>query len=251
MINPMDLTGKLIMVTGASSGIGKETAIHLSRLGAKVILIARNEEKLKETLQLCEGVDNKYYSFELTKIEDLETFISQVVKENGALDGVAHCAGVSTNRPMAMYKYEKVHEAMLINFYAFFEIVRSVSKKGYFNQGLSIVGISSIASIKGNSAQTAYAASKGAMDAAMRCMAKELSPKGIRVNTVMPSMINTEMYKSYSRKSGIGEDTITNRQYLGIGEPVDVANSVAFLLSNASKFVTGIQLTTDGGFTSS
>ncbi|MBN1639332.1 MAG: SDR family oxidoreductase [Ignavibacteriales bacterium] len=251
MINPMDLTGKLILVTGASSGIGRETAIHLSKLGAKVVLVARNEEKLKETLRFCDGNENRYYCFDLTEIVGIENLINKIVLENNGLDGLAYCAGVSTNRPLAMYKFDRVHEVMLINFYAFFELIRIISKKGNYNPGLSIVGLSSIASIKGNAAQTAYAASKAAMDGSMRCLAKELSGKKIRVNTILPSMINTEMYRSYSRKSGVGEETILKRQYLGIGETTDVANAVAFLLSDASAFVTGTQLPVDGGYTSS
>ena len=253
MINPMELTRRRILVTGASSGIGRQTAITLSQLGANVVLVARRKEKLEETLSLLEGERHKYYSFDLTKIDEIEDFIKCMVSEDGAFDGVAYCAGISTNRPLNMYTYDKLHALMLINFYAFFELVRVISHKKNFNKGMHIVAVSSTASVKGNSAQTAYAASKAALDSAVRCMAKELHGKGIYVNSVLPSMIKTEMYQQYASRSGsIGsyDLVMAERQYLGVGEPVDIANSIAFLLSPASRFITGTQLAVDGGYTS-
>ena len=249
----IELNGKHILVEGASSGIGRATAIVLSNCGAKLSLVARREDALRETLESLTGEGHSIYPFDLKKTNEIGEMISQLVRTNGPVDGLAYCAGVSTNRPLSMYTYEKIHDVMLINFYAYYETIRILSKKGNFNPGASFVAISSTASVKGSPAQSAYAASKAAIDASMRCMAKELSGKGIRLNTVMPSMVRTAMFEKFSDRSGsVGNYNamIAERQYLGIGEPTDVANAIAFLLSNESRFITGIQLPVDGGYTS-
>lgn len=250
-MNPMDLTGKKILITGASSGIGRATAILCAQLGAQVIPVARNVTKLEELAAELGSSMPAYYSFDLSEIDKIEDLAKLIVQEHGAIDGLVHSAGFACNRPISMYEFSRVHEVMLINFYSFFELVRVFSKKGRFNPDFSIVGLSSVASINGNSAQTAYAASKAAVDGATRCFAKELHNKGIRVNTVAPSLIKTEMYEAYSRKCGVGEEQIEKRQYLGLGETTDVANAIAFLLGSASRFITGTQFIVDGGFTSS
>lgn len=249
----IDLSGKHILVTGASSGIGRQTAVVLSKCGARLSLVARREDALKETIDMLDGEGHSYHTFDLKETEGIQEMVASIVATEGAFDGLAFCAGVSTNRPISMYTYDKLHDVMLINFYAYFEMIRVLSKKGNFNPGASFVAVSSTASIKGSPAQTAYAASKAAVDASMRCMAKELSGKGIRLNNVVPSMIRTEMYEKYAARSGsVGNNNamIADRQYLGIGEPTDVANAIAFLLSTESKFITGIQLPVDGGYTS-
>lgn len=252
MINPMELTGKHILVTGASQGIGRETAIQICRLGAKVSLISRNEEKLIATLGLLDGKDNEVYPYDLKNIEDIEKLVKLIVSKRGAFDGLVHCAGIATMRPLSMTKYDFLHDMMLINFYAFVELVRCISKKKNHNKGASFVGMSSIASKAGDKSKIAYCASKSAMDAAVRCMAKELEPKKIRVNTVVAGLIKTDMYKEIIDK--VGDDSVNlnvlDKQYMGMGEPLDIANSIAFLLSDASKFITGTGLIADGGYLS-
>ena len=253
MINPMNLTDKRILVTGASSGIGRETSILLSKLGAHVIMIARRLPQLEETFTNLEGTDHKYYSYDLSDTNGIDEYIQKVISENGKLDGFVHSAGVDSSRPLKMLKPDYVDEVMRINFYSFIEIVRCITKKGNFNEGMSIVGVSSIASLQGNQSKTVYCASKAAMDAAVRCMAKELSSKKIRVNTVMPSLIKTPIFDTFLDQ-GLGSEDSKNvmaRQYLGVGETIDVANTIAFLLSNASKFVTGTSIAVDGGRLSS
>ncbi len=143
---------------------------------------------------------------------------------------------------------------MLTNFYFFYELVRVISRKGRFNPGLSIVGVSSTASECGVASQTAYSASKAAMNGTMRAMAKELAPKGIRVNTVFPGPTNTQMYRDYlllraEVKQAEPGKNFSARNYLGMNEPVDVANAIAFLLSPASRMITGAELPIDAGYT--
>lgn len=253
MINPMNLTDKRILVTGASSGIGRETSILLSKLGAHVIMIARRLPQLEETFTNLEGTDHKYYSYDLSDTNGIDEYIQKVISENGKLDGFVHSAGVDSSRPLKMLKPDYVDEVMRINFYSFIEIVRCITKKGNFNEGMSIVGVSSVASLQGNQSKTVYCASKAAMDAAVRCMAKELSSKKIRVNTVMPGLIKTPIFDTFLDQGLDSEDAknVMARQYLGVGETIDVANTIAFLLSNASKFVTGTSIAVDGGRLSS
>lgn len=252
MINPMDLSGKRILVTGASSGIGRQTAIYLSKLGATINLLARRESQLNETLQCMEGNNHRLYPFDLTQLDSIQALIKQMIQDGGSLDGVVHCAGIAPMRPLAMTKPEYLHNVMLINFYSFVEIVRCAAAKKYFNMGASFIGISSTAAKKGGKSQIAYAASKAAIDAACLVMAKELAPKGIRINTVMPSLIKTEMYEQFITDAGSSDKQtfVTPEQYLGIGLPQDIASAIAFLLSDSSRFITGTTLVVDGGFLS-
>lgn len=249
----VDFTKKRILVTGASSGIGKQSAITLSELGASVILVARREEELKNTMNLLQGDNHSYYTTDLSKIDKIEDLIKKIVEEQGALDGLLYAAGVSIDIPLAQFKPEKMQAVFDINYFGFAEIVRQISKKGRYQKGMRIVGISSVASRFGTPSLTAYAASKAAMDGAVRCMAKELSKKGICVNTIAPAMTRTQMYEDYLKVFGgdsDGHQELLERQYLGIVEPQGVANAAAFLLSSAAQFITGSSLAVDAGYMS-
>jgi len=248
MINPMDLTGKRILVTGASSGIGRETAIQLSKLGATVILIARNEEKLKNTISNLEGQSHAFYSYDLTKIEGIEDLVHNIVSVHGSINGFAHCAGIYAMRPIKLTKYDFLHNTMLINFYSFVELVRCLGKRNNSDDGASFLGISSVASVKGNKSQSAYSASKAAMDGIINPIAKEFSERKIRVNTIIFGMINTEIYEMFLEQGG--DPSSLNDQYLGVSDPKEAANIVSFLLSDASKLITGTSLIADAGFLS-
>ncbi len=129
MINPMDLTGSHIVVTGASSGLGRQTCITLSRLGAKVSLIARNEEKLKETVSLMDGKGHLVFPFDITQVDSLEQLIKDVVENNGKINGFVHAAGVFTRKPLSMTKTDYLQDMMTLHVYSFIEFVRVISKK--------------------------------------------------------------------------------------------------------------------------
>jgi NAD(P)-dependent dehydrogenase (short-subunit alcohol dehydrogenase family) len=247
----MGLQGKNILITGASDGIGKTTAILASKLGAKVIMIARNEEKLQKVMRESEGNKHSWYSYDLKKIDEIENLIQEIVTINGALDGFVHCAGISGMRPLKMTKYNFLHDMMLINFYSFIELCRCISKKGNYKKNMSIVGISSVAGIKGFKGQSAYSATKAAMDGAIRSMSKELSEKDIRINSIVASMIKTKMYEGYRNKTGKTLDDPRFSIYLlGIGEPIDIANAIIYLLSDCSRIITGTSWVIDSGATS-
>ncbi|MCB6994511.1 SDR family oxidoreductase [bacterium 210820-DFI.6.37] len=246
---------KHVLITGGSSGIGQQTAILLSKLGAKVAIVGRREEALKETMTKLTGKDHTMHVIDVGIVDQLEPKIVDIVKDTGAFDGFVHSAGIVKNLPIKNYKFEQLQKIMNVNFAAYFEIVRILSKKGRFNSGMSIVGVSSVAATQGATAQAAYGASKAAMNGAMRCLAKELCDKGIRVNTVLPAATETAMYLDYMTMKAQMKNTevqlSTNpRQYLGMNSPEDVANAIVFLLSSASSKITGVQLPVDGGYAS-
>lgn len=252
MINPMDLIEKRILVVGASSGIGRDTAILLSELGAKVILISRSIEKLNETFTKLTGENHKYYSYDLNDIEGIEELTKIIVKDNGPINGLVYCAGSSKMKPLNMLKSSFLHDIMKVNLFSFIELVRCFTKRTAYAEGMSIIGLSSVASDIGDKGNIAYCSSKAAMNGAIRAMAKELSSKKIRVNSIKPGFIKTDMYTEYV--NAVGENNadshILNRQYLGLGETRDIAYMIAYLLSDASRFITGTEVAVDGGYLS-
>lgn len=249
-----DFTGKRILVTGASSGIGRQTAVTLNQLGADLILVARREDKLQEVVSKFERGNNFYYTADLSDLNSIEPLFKKIIAEQGPLDGMVYAAGVGTSMPLMQFKPSKVKAVFEINYFGFIECVRQACRKGRFNEGMRIVGISSAASLRGDKSHLAYSGSKAAMDASVRCIAKEVADKGICINTVAPAMTATDMYTRYLDK--YGEDsgsnqTILARQYLGIAKPVDIANAIVFLLSPEARFITGITLPVDGGLSTS
>lgn len=240
---------KAVLVTGASSGIGQAVAVHMSKLGYRIMLLARREERLKESLSDLEGDGHQYISFDLCKLNEIEIMMKLVMNRMGPLSGLVHCAGIAPMRPLNLLKPENLHEVMTINFYSYVELVRCFSKKGHFTPPSSIVAISSIAGIRGSKSKTAYSASKAAMDGATRCMAKELASKGIRINTVMPAWVKTEMMENSQGNLMLGDffENSMKDQILGDIDSKDIAKIVAFLLSDNSSVMTGISLPADGG----
>lgn len=246
-----DFTGKRILVTGASSGIGAVITKTLSDAGAEVIMVAKDAEKLAaaaEPMRL-----KSFFSIDLSDVPNIGTQIEAIIKEHGPLDGFVHSAGIGTVRPIKMCTYDYMKQMMDINFFSFIEIVRVITKKKNFNEGMGIVGISSVAAEEGNQSKTGYCASKAAMNGAIRCLAKELAPKKIRVNSVMPGITRTAILEQILDNGGDSDDLkgVLQRQYLGICEPECIANTVAFLLSNEANFITGSAIAVDSGRLSS
>lgn len=246
MINPMDLKGKHIVITGASSGIGRSTCIQASKLGARITLIARNEENLKETVSLMEGENHAIYSFDLTEVSQIDDLISRISGEQGAIDGLVHCAGIGLNRPIKLTKPDFVEQMMRINYYAFVELVRAAAARKRSNENASYIGISSVAAIQGEKTQGAYAATKGAMNSIVHSFAKELSPRKIRINTIAFGMVETDMYKGFLESGGNNEE-LMQTQILGVIPPEYAGNAICFLLSDASKYITGGTFKYDAG----
>lgn len=238
MINPMDLSNKHIIITGASSGIGRACAIQASRLGAKVTIIARSEDRLKETISLMEGSSkHAYYVFDLNHIEEIEALIKKIVTEQGAVDGLCHAAGIANLRTLKFSNPQYVKKMFNIHIFAFVELVRVLSLKHNLNDAASLVGISSVAAERGNTAQGIYGAAKGAMNSFIKPVAKELAIRKIRINNVAYGMVDTQMYQEFLETGG--DEDVIEQQYLGLIDTETAANAVMFLLSDASKFTTG------------
>ncbi len=242
-----EFEGKTILLDGSASGIGKETAIRLSKMGAKIVLIDMDEKLLKQTVLDLEGEGHGYVVYNLSDLSGIEPMVKAISNQYGPLDGFVHCVGIRCRRPLNMLAPDVVENVMHINYGSFMELTRCICKKGNHRPGLSIVAISSISAKTGGATVTAYAASKAAIDGAVRCLARELAPKQIRLNTIQPGQVNTPAYAAMLENSG-GKDPVLERQYLGLCEAKDIAESIIFLLSERSKMITGAALPVDGGF---
>lgn len=245
MNNIVDLTGKKIIVTGAGSGIGCETAIVLSKQGATVIMLDVNAEGLAETASI---VGNGCYPIiiDLTDNTAVTELVKQLVEKYGKLDGLVHCAGISSRKPLNVLSKDGFSKVMEVNFYSFVELVKNCAKKKHINDGASIVVMSSISSIRGYKAKTEYCVSKAAVDAFVRCMALELADRKIRINSVMAAEVLTPLaLKARETNAMVGASAF--EAPLGPSEPYEVANTIAFLLSDATKTITGTSLLIDGG----
>lgn len=243
----MDFTNQNIIITGAASGMGRETAKVLSHFHANVILLDKEEKGLMETCQLLE---NKTYTYviDLLEADKIPDLLRQIVNEHGAIAGLVHCAGISSRKPLNMLKPDGYTKMMTVNVYSFIEMVKCLSKKGNYTPSASFVAISSVSSVRGYKAKTEYCMSKAALDAAIRCLALELVDKGIRINSVMPGVVETPMsVRAKSLNQAIDAQITGDIQPLGNTKPEEVANLIAFLLSDLTKTITGTAYRIDGG----
>lgn len=244
--NPYSLEGKLILITGASSGIGKETAIQCSKMGARLILSARNKERLDETLDSMDGIGHNVILADLTNQDDLEKLVSEV----DVLNGLVLCAGKGMTMPFPYSSREKFDEVFNVNYFAPVELLRLLVKKKKFSKDSSVVFVSSVGGVESfNLGNGIYGASKAALTSTMKFCAKELAARKIRVNSVNPAMINTKLIQSgviSEEQYKLDMEKYPLKRY---GEPEDVAFGIIFLLSDASSWMTGHSLVIDGGLT--
>ena len=245
-MRPFDLTGKRILVTGASSGIGRQCAICASELGASVVLTGRRQKALDETLAGCVGQGHVTIAGDMASNE----FIRQLAERSGKIDGLVHAAGIAPMCPVGMLTAEAIEPAMKVNCYSFLELMKYFSKSRFRNGKLSVVAVASVSAESGWSGGSAYCGSKGALCASVRALAVELAAKGIRINSVSPSNIKTPLFAAgaLDMNSEASLRELLKRQPLGLGEPEQVAWPICFLLSDAASFITGVNLPVDGGY---
>ena len=245
------LSNKTILITGASSGIGRSCAVQCSKMGASLLLMGRNVDELNRTVsELQPGTKVEMIVADFSKMIDLELLIAEKILTIGKIAGFIHCAGVEKTLPLKKQSSEVFQSIFDINVFAGFELAKIISLKKYKAEKASFVFIASVAGMVGESGKTIYSASKGAVISGARSMSMELARSDIRVNSISPAMVKTPILEKMF--DGIGEEASQNiikKHPLGIGEPEDVANACVFLLSDAAKWITGTNLVVDGGYT--
>jgi NAD(P)-dependent dehydrogenase (short-subunit alcohol dehydrogenase family) len=244
MPNPFSLTGKTLLVTGASSGLGAAAAVECSKAGANVIITGRNVERLNNTFNQLDGQGHIQLPFDLT----LKQNIDELANILPPLDGLALCAGITKTIPVKFISNENIDEIFQTNILSSMQLIQRLLKLKKINKEGSIVFISSISTAYADKGNSIYAATKGATNSFSKVLALELSAQRINVNCIQPGMIPSGMLAA----GVVTEEQLLEekkRYPLGFGEPNDVANGIIYLLSDAAKWVTGSVLTIDGGVT--
>jgi NAD(P)-dependent dehydrogenase (short-subunit alcohol dehydrogenase family) len=246
MYNPFSLVNKNILVTGASSGIGKAIAIETSKIGATLIITGRNKKRLEETFDLLKGQGHKQVIADLRNPEDLEKLVSEIIE----LDGIVHSAGETNPIPFKFVTESKLEKIFSINFKSPTLLTQQLLNKKMIKKCASIIFISSISGVYCSSfAGSMYSATKGAINGLIKGMALDLSNRLIRVNTVCPGMIETNILKNGRITNEQLEEDKKRYPLKRYGKPEEVAYAVIYLLSDASMWITGSNLLIDGGYT--
>lgn len=246
MYNPFSISNKTILITGASSGIGAETAVECSKLGASVIITGRNEARLNETfsrLDVSFSQSHQMFLADISNQEELFYLVEQVPK----LDGLVNNAGVNLVKPVAFLKQNDFDFVFQTNAFSQILLVQNLLKKKKFQKGASIVFTSSVSTFFNAPGRSLYASSKAALTSLMRSCAVELAEKKIRANAVHPGMVETKMILENLTDEERDKD-MNDYPLKRYGKPEEIAWAIIYLLSDASAWVTGTSLTIDGGF---
>jgi len=244
MYNPFSLEGKTILVTGASSGIGRATAIECSKMGAQVIITARNEVRLLETYNQLEGENHQMIICDLVDENAIETLVQEVPH----IDGLVNNAGYQEYLPVPFIKKEKLEAIMSVNTIAPIILLQKLLRAKKITKGASVVFTSSLAGIGINApGNSMYAATKGAISAFVTGAAIDMAPKKVRVNAVCPGMVNTSILDHGMVEEEDLKADVANYPLGRYGEPEDIAYAIIYLLSDAASWVTGSNLVIDGG----
>lgn len=243
MINPFSLEGKTIFVTGASSNIGRQIAVKCSEMGARVIATARNEERLKETLAKMTGKGHQLIASDLSEAEQIPTLVDQLPE----LDGIVMCAAVFRTTPIRNNRRKYTEEIFKTNTFANIDLVQLLLKNKKIKDGGSILFISSVAAYRPYAGNALYSATKGAINSFCQVLAIEQGNRKIRANCVSPGIIQTDMeVKDWA----VTQEELAKEEArfpLGFGHTEDIAYAAVYMMSDASKWVTGTNMIVDGG----
>ena len=242
---PFHLHHKKILVTGASSGIGRQVAVSASEMGAQLILSGRNISELKKTQEKLSGDEHEIICCDILQQSERE----RLSKEISAIDGLVHCAGIVKPFPIKFLDQKKLDETLNLNYEAPVLMMSALLKEKKINSNSSLVFLSSISGQHPHKGGATYAGSKAALESFVKVLALELYANGVRANCISPAMVKTPMYdKAAADMSKEEMDKHVALYPLGVGYPDDVANAAVFLLSSASRWITGINIILDGGF---
>lgn len=240
-----DFTDKKYVVTGASSGMGRQVAVELAAAGAIVLAIARRKAELEDLR--AEYANNIFIMpSDITIKGNIEKAIKVFVEKYGKIDGAVHAAGIAELTPLKFFDEEIANKTISLNLFSGVNLVEIINKKKYSNENSSYVMFSSIYSYSGGRGMLAYSASKAGLRVATHSMAKEIIERGARINTVSPGWVETEM--TTKTTSVTATDDILRKHLLGVGKPSDVAGVVLFLLSDRAGWITGTDIIVDGGY---
>ena len=241
--NPYSLVGKTILITGASSGIGRATAIECSKLGAKCVITGRNEERLNETLSQMVGEGHQEVVADIATQDGIDVLIEQIPN----IDGLVSNAGIGINKPIKFYKQENLETIFQTNTFSPMLIVKGLLKKKKVNEKGSIVFVSSVAAFNSDLGNGIYGASKSALMAYMRYCARELAAKNVRTNSIHPGMVETPLIRGGAYSETDLQIDMASYPLGRYGKPEEIAHAIIYLLSDASAWVTGTSLIIDGG----
>lgn len=244
-MNPFSVEGKTILITGAASGIGRATALQCAEMGAKLILLDLNEDGLKKVKDDIKEGEVDIIAINLTDFDSLQTMVSRLPK----LDGIASNAGIFYSMMAKLSEKKDMEKIFEINTFSHINLVQQLMEQKKLNKGASIVFTSSMSGVFcGAVGGSLYGATKSALAGYAKALAIELAPRGIRVNTVHPGMINTPLIHSAALSQDVLDEDKKNYPLGRYGEPEEVAYSIVYLLSDATRWMTGTQLLIDGGF---
>jgi len=244
------LAGRRVLVTGASSGIGRATAIRLSHAGADIVLMGRDEGRLAATLADCAAGNHSIDAGALDDADAVADRVGGIARDGGPFHGVFHAAGSSLVLPAKLTKNRHLEAVFGAGFYGAFGIARAAAKKGVVTDGGSVVFMSSVSSLRGRQGMVAYSAAKAAVDGMVRALATELAARRIRANSIVSGAVETQMHNDFVQSvDATLVDNYRNLHLLGFGSPDDIAEAALFLLSDASRWITGTSMAVDGGYT--
>lgn len=247
--SPMDLAGSIVLVTGASSGIGRETAVLLSSLNARLVLTGRNRERLEQTLSCLSGEGHRIEPFDLSSTEQIPQWFRSLAAAAGPFHGLVHAAGIQSILPIRLAKQKAVEELLRTNLQSAIMLVQAFCQKNCHAPESSVVFLSSVIGLTGKPAASIYGASKAALVGLAKSLAVELAHDGIRVNCVAPAYVQTEMLAELREFFSPEQfEALEKAHPLGFGTARDVANAIAFLLAGTGRWITGSVLVVDGGY---